>query len=42
MEAPTMPSVTIDACILAVPSIQVSREEVVDYVETLLDWKQLL
>lgn len=37
-----MPSVTIDACVLAVPPMTVSHNDVIDYVETLLDWKKLL
>lgn len=37
-----MPSVTIDTCVFAAPSIDVSYENVIEYVETLLDWKRLL
>ncbi len=37
-----MPSVTIDTCILAAPSLTVSHDDIVDYVVTLLDWRKLL
>lgn len=37
-----MPSVTIDTCVLAAPVVSSSREDVLEYVETLLDWKKLL
>ena len=37
-----MPSVTIDTCVFAAPPISVTYEEVLGYVETLLDWKILL
>ncbi len=37
-----MPSVTIDTCILAPPTNDTTREAVIDYVVTLLDWKELL
>ena len=37
-----MPSVTIDTCILAAPPLTATRDDVIEYVETLLDWKKLL
>lgn len=37
-----MPSVTIDATVLAAPPPDSDRDTVLDYVETLLDWRQLL
>ena len=37
-----MHSVTIDAGVLAAPSGSVHREEVYDYIDTLLDWSRLL
>ncbi len=37
-----MPSVTIDAGVLAVPSVGTSADDAYQYVDTLLDWRQLL
>jgi hypothetical protein len=37
-----MPSVTIDAGVLAAPPPDSDRSTVLEYVETLLDWRQLL
>ncbi len=37
-----MPSVTIDAGVLAVPSTKATAAQVTEYVETLLDWQRLL
>ncbi len=37
-----MPSVTIDAGVLAAPQLDVDAEAVYRYVETLLDWRRLL
>jgi hypothetical protein len=37
-----MPSVTIDTCVLAAPLQSVSHDDIIEYVETLLDWKKLL
>jgi hypothetical protein len=37
-----MPSVTIDASVLAAPATNAEKELVHQYVETLLDWKRLL
>lgn len=37
-----MPSVTIDAGVLAVPPVQGSADDAHRYVETLLDWRKLL
>lgn len=37
-----MPSVTIDTCVLAAPQLTASRDDIMEYVETLLDWKKLL
>ncbi len=37
-----MTSVTIDAGVLAVPSVGTSRDDAHRYVETLLDWRKLL
>ncbi len=37
-----MPSVTIDAGVLAVPSAEATSAQVTEYVETLLDWQRLL
>ena len=37
-----MPSVTIDAGVLAVPRVTASADDAVQYVETLLDWSALL
>ncbi len=37
-----MPSVTIDAGVLAAPPMEATTDEVVGYVKTLLDWKELL
>jgi len=37
-----MPSVTIDTCVLAAPPMSTTREDIFEYVETLLDWKKLL
>lgn len=37
-----MPSVTIDTCIFALPSEHATQEEVMGYVETLIDWSTLL
>lgn len=37
-----MPSVTIDTCVLAAPPQSVSHDDIIEYVETLLDWKKLL
>jgi len=37
-----MPSVTIDTCVLESPDLGTSRDDVLKYIETLLDWKKLL
>jgi len=37
-----MPSVTIDTCVLAAPPITSTHDEIVNYVDTLLDWSKLL
>ncbi len=37
-----MPSVTIDTCVLAAPPSSADRLAIIEYVETLLDWKKLL
>lgn len=37
-----MPSVTIDAGVLAVPSAEATPAQLTEYVETLLDWQRLL
>lgn len=37
-----MPSVTIDTCVLAAPPLIATRDDILEYVETLLDWKKLL
>ena len=37
-----MPSVTIDAGVIAAPEMSASVDQVHEYVETLLDWRQLL
>ena len=37
-----MPSVTIDAGVLAVPNVDCTRDFAFQYVDTLLDWSQLL
>ena len=37
-----MPSVTIDTGVIAAPPLGSDRDVVLEYVETLLDWKQLL
>ena len=37
-----MPSVTIDAGVLAAPPVEATSDQVLGYIETLLDWRQLL
>ncbi len=37
-----MPSVTIDAGVIAAPSAEATTAQVTEYVETLLDWQRLL
>ena len=37
-----MHSATIDAGVLAAPPLTANREEVCQYVDTLLDWQKLL
>ena len=39
---PNHPSVTIDASVLAAPHVDCARDDVFQYVDTLLDWKKLL
>jgi len=38
----SLPSVTIDAGVLAVPLVDCAREDAFQYVDTLLDWSKLL
>ncbi len=37
-----MPSVTIDTCVLAAPPLTATRDDILEYVEIMLDWKKLL
>lgn len=37
-----LPSVTIDAGVLAIPYVECAKDDAYQYVETLLDWSQLL
>lgn len=37
-----MPSVTIDTCVLALPPLTASRDDIYEYLDTLLDWGKLL
>lgn len=39
---PSLPSVTIDAGVLAVPHIDCAKDDAFQYVDTLLDWSKLL
>ena len=39
---PSLSSVTIDAGVLAVPHVNCTRDDAFQYVDTLLDWSQLL
>lgn len=38
----SMPSVTIDAGVLAVPHVDCAKDDAFQYVDTLLDWSRLL
>jgi hypothetical protein len=37
-----IPSVTIDAGVIAAPAVGATEEEVIEYIETLTDWRRLL
>ena len=37
-----MASITIDSCVLAAPQAMATHDDIIDYVEILLDWKKLL
>ena len=38
----SLPSVTIDAGVLAVPHVDCAKDDAFQYVDRLLDWSQLL
>jgi hypothetical protein len=38
----SLPSVTIDAGVLAVPHVDCAKDDAFQYVDTLLDWSKLL